>query len=547
MIKKVPHDKLKHYRELKTITRCISLSNFHDSILHKTLEDENGEPILDKDGKKTLVLQVVRDESVQREHVWESDKESDYISYAAIGYAKYSFIHFVVLEPVYKAALKRGDPIFAGLIKFFMDEGYAYAHIDGGNRCDDFISFWSGDVCINPGIYHYQPKENQEVGEVFFIDEENVNKEKLEEKWSEVWKALQKQDVNIIFYLDVSQKERSELFAILNDGEPLNDAERRNRLLSTICKEIREYLNKTYKKLLIDTGCLKSGDAKRYGACAYIADLAHLYMTISSETPRMPKEIMNDNNMVDVKATTKLKKEALQDAPIWASSSVLDADYVNNSASDIGYEQFRKFFENDYVPYLKEQEKMGTNKVKNLISKNIMVDLFYLICYMSKFSYKLQRGKRQRLLTVFHSWQIIKFAKADIDYYVGKSDVTYRKWKQMYSGNSPENMANRFPTIINELIPELIKRNIIKWVDPRRLHNKIEKAEMAVNQKLTLDDNPLDSLGEEIQVMDIFDPTVIQGDHYGPHVKGFPTSSANGKLEQAAYNNEKSDKIPADL
>ena len=70
---------------------------------------------------------------------------------------------------------------------------------------------------------------------------------------------------------------------------------------------------------------------------------------------------------------------------------------------------------------------------------------------------------------------------------------------------------------------------------------------MAVNQKLSLDDNPLDSLGEEIQVMDIFDPTVIQGDHYGPHSKGFETSSANGNLEQKDYNNDKSDKIPADL
>ena len=48
-------------------------------------------------------------------------------------------------------------------------------------------------------------------------------------------------------------------------------------------------------------------------------------------------------------------------------------------------------------------------------------------------------------------------------------------------------------------------------------------------------------------VVDIFDPTVIQGDHYGPHSKGFETSSANGNLEQKDYNNDKSDKIPADL
>ena len=70
---------------------------------------------------------------------------------------------------------------------------------------------------------------------------------------------------------------------------------------------------------------------------------------------------------------------------------------------------------------------------------------------------------------------------------------------------------------------------------------------MAVNQNLTLDNNPLDSLGEEIQVMDIFDPTVIQGDHYGPHSAGYETSSANGKLEQKDYNRKKSNTIPAEL
>ena len=81
MSKKVPHDKLKHYRELKTKTLSMQISTFHDQVLHKTLVDENDKPILDEDGKKTLVLQVVRDESVQREHVWEYDKESNYISF----------------------------------------------------------------------------------------------------------------------------------------------------------------------------------------------------------------------------------------------------------------------------------------------------------------------------------------------------------------------------------------------------------------------------------------------------------------------------------
>ena len=48
----------------------------------------------------------------------------------------------------------------------------------------------------------------------------------------------------------------------------LTSAELRNRLISNICKEIRECLNKLYKQLLIDTGCLTAADAKRYGCWA---------------------------------------------------------------------------------------------------------------------------------------------------------------------------------------------------------------------------------------------------------------------------------------
>ena len=58
MSKKVPHDKLKHYRELKTKTLSMQISTFHDQVLHKTLVDENDKPILDEDGKSTQSLRA---------------------------------------------------------------------------------------------------------------------------------------------------------------------------------------------------------------------------------------------------------------------------------------------------------------------------------------------------------------------------------------------------------------------------------------------------------------------------------------------------------
>ena len=554
---KIPIEKLKSFRQSRITRRAIPIRRLYNEILTThtdsvTLELTDGDVRLDaisnraerrkierdilRQARKDRKIITARDNSVQRENVWKDnpEKQSSFIGHTAVGKGGLQPIHLLHLQDAYDHAVKMHDTLFAGLLKLFIDEGYVYAHIDGGNRCDTYITFFKGDIFIEPGCYQFLPVEDEEVGHYEVIDDDEIDCFKLEENHPAIYDKLLESEVLVYLYHDLSREERSEWFHVLNDGEALNAAELRNRIISQICKIIRDDLNKNYKDLLVTTGSIEVNQAKRYGACEYIARLNHLAFTTNIKQPTL----LIENERV----------KSLNECPTWASPTVLDTDYLSNSAADRYLPIFNKFFVQKYVPLLKLQNKMKSGKVQKLLSKNIMVDFFFLNYYLEKFNFKIQPNMKKNLVRKFHAWEILQFADTKTEYYVGKTDVTYRTWKQMYSGNSPENMANRFPTIINKLIPILIEKNIIAQVDSVRGHTKQQKAEMAKNQGLSLDSGPFSSDSIELEVMDLFDGDVIHGDHKDkPFRSGGPTTVDNGSLETKEYNLKKSDKLPEEV
>jgi len=561
---KIPTEKLKSFRQSRITRRSIPLKTFYNEVLTKhdddfevrntdsvTLKLTNEDIKIDftgnrakrrkierdilKQARKVRKTITARDNSVQRENVWNDDpeKQSSFIGHTAVGKGGLQPIHILHLQDAYDQAVKMHDTLFAGLLKLFIDEGYVYAHIDGGNRCDTYVTFFKGDIFIQPGCYQFLPTEDEEVGRYDVIDDDEIDCFKLEENYPVVYDNLLESKILVYLYHDLSREERSEWFHVLNDGAALIAAELRNRIISAICATIRDDLNKNYKTLLVNTGGIEENKAKRYGACEYIARLNHLSFTINTKQPTL--------------LTENERTRSLAECPTWASPQVVDTDYLSNSTADNYLPKFNKFFVQKYVPLLKIQDKMKSGKVQKLLSKNIMVDFLFLNSYMDKFNFKIQPNMKKNLVRKFHAWEVLKFADTKTEYYVGKADVTYRTWKQMYSGNSPENMANRFPTIINELIPILIEKNIIVKVDSVRSHTRQEKAEMAKNQGLSLDSGPFSSDGIELEIMDLMDGEEIHGDHIFPHRAGGSTTVENGSLETAKYNLKKSDKLPEEV
>ena len=110
---------------------------------------------------------TVRDLSVQREEVWDALKKQGYISTAIVGTGKFTPIHICELEKLLKVATQMRDLPFIKRLEQFITKGKKYAHLDGGNRCDCFLSFFDNLIKCSEGDYrflaHYD--ENGEVVE----------------------------------------------------------------------------------------------------------------------------------------------------------------------------------------------------------------------------------------------------------------------------------------------------------------------------------------------------------------------------------------------
>ena len=230
---------------------------------------------------------VIRDESVQREGVWDYAKKQEYISWAVVGSSKYTTICLVDLAATLAKAKKVRDHYFIRHLEKLMapsemyPEGAKWAHLDGGNRCDDFLLFWRGEVKILAGDYQFQPVKYDDGTAEVSGHAENVkqecNIEELREKHPIIYDKLMMQQILVFSFSDLSQDERAEMFKILNAGENLNDQELRNPSTADICTITRDKLNRLWKSLFIEVGAITDKKAERFGFCLWLAQLAYAF------------------------------------------------------------------------------------------------------------------------------------------------------------------------------------------------------------------------------------------------------------------------------
>ena len=267
--------KMKMYREKKTIDETFSIKEFKEKILPYT----------------------VRDTAVQREAVWDALMKAGYISTAIVGSGKFTPIHICSLPDLLEVAIKVRDFAFIKRLEKFIEAGYLYAHLDGGNRCDTFVDFYDGLVKCEAADYSFLPvyMENEDGEDVMVEDayveavETPMTYEELKENHPKIIEKMDNMTLIVFIYMDLSSEERADMFKMLNNGVNLNAAEFRNPSNSDVCIGIREYLNIKHKKLLIESGMITSDKAKRFGACELMAKLATAFSD-KSENPTVGGE-----------------------------------------------------------------------------------------------------------------------------------------------------------------------------------------------------------------------------------------------------------------
>jgi len=458
---------------------------------------------------------TVRDTAVQRESVWDALKKAGYVSSVIVGSGKFTPIHICDLKALLEIAIKIRDIKFIERLERFINEGYLYAHLDGGNRCDTFVDFYDGIIKCEAADYNFLPiyGEDENGDDVMIEDSyaENVKEpmtySELKAKHPKIIEKMENMPLFVFVYKDLSSEERAEVFEMLNDGVNLNAAEFRNPSNSDICVGIREYLNIKYKTLLIESGMITTDKAKRFGACELMAKLASIFSDKS-------------------------------DNPIVGGKKELDAAYKVNSICDNDFAKFKKFFENTFVPYLKiiKKEEYDLGKAA------FYFDFFVLLKNLETNNYKLpviDTESRDELINKVMELFLIKCADTKTKYTI--KEGTEAVYSGLFSKTNLAVSKYRFDEINKYYIPALIDNKIVVKTDPTRLYDKL-----TAKPKLFVKSGGKTSDGITIKPALALNAKKFSGDHSDtPWSKGGETSIENGKLETKEYNEAKGAKIEA--
>jgi len=460
---------------------------------------------------KDVLPYTLRDLSVQREGVWDELKRSLYASTAVVGFAKLTPIHLVDLVGVLKVAkerMKNGhrDHDFIELLERQIAAGNLFAHLDGGNRCDDFVDFYDNKVEILAADYVFADGEGELV-------KENMKYEDLKKKHPLIIDRLNKERVFVFTYTDITVEERAELFNLLNAGENLNPAERRNPKISKVSTGIRDDLAFKYKEDLLNAEVFTYKDSKRFGTSVLIGKMLGIFSK-----------------------TAKGDKDSIPDVPVgWVGSSDLDAAWEPDSPENKRYKKFVEFFEKTYIPYV----KIFDAEEYRMPHKNLHIDFFYLLKLMESTNYELpKRNKKNRDKLINEFINIASAMYGDKDTLHEIKEGESRAYHSLYKTTGSDAAKKRLELIKSEYFSKLIDDKVIVYRDPKESFDNVDRAAM-----FSMDGGETTTTGEKIKPGHVFNGKKYEGDHKYPRSKGGETVPENGKLEIPEYNNEKSDKI----
>lgn len=425
--------KVKQIREVEASFRRITLEDFISTILPVT----------------------VRDDTLNREGVWSHAQRKGYLSTCMVGYGNKTLIQLVDLKALYKLVtedVSNSDPIFAKYINdTFLANGYLYAHLDGGNRCDtfEFACSINSNVKIEKAEYKFLPEDDDGYQYIVYVDKDRTLEE-VKKDYPKLYNKFMKQELFLWIYSDLTQEERAIFFDILNAGVSINAQEHRNPTVSVISNGTRR-LAKEYMELFISAGVLTEADAKRYGFQEFILKLNHSWL------------LARNGSLL----------------PYLGSKKDLDSDYKTNSALDTNFPAFEKFFVTQLVPYV----KLMNNKKKRLFKKNSWNDFTFLLTYMAANDMKLpdiNNAGRYALISEYNEWLVKKCADKKTIYKKIKS--TYQGFfSDLFSKNANKVIKIRTTELREQFIPIVLKKKIIVRTDEQRNYDDQERAEIYSN------------------------------------------------------------------
>ena len=196
---------------------------------------------------------------------WLSEQKSSYITSVIRGMAPSKYI-FADVDCCLENAIKNEQKNDVDYFQPHKDKGTKYLNVDSNNRVINICEFVKGKVNIEfgtyliDGIFHEIGQNNSTYRTIPTSLRNKFDNAKL---WIEV-------------YQNATRQQLSDLFRRLNDGKPLNEAEKRNACTSKVADVIRE-LSEIYAKNFVTKTWISQKEANRRGVDDFIASFAHVY------------------------------------------------------------------------------------------------------------------------------------------------------------------------------------------------------------------------------------------------------------------------------
>lgn len=348
-----------------------------------------------------LINTVDIDTHFQSPARWSKDHMQAYLHNLFSGLAPSKFLFADVRECLKNNEINKSK-IDIDYYSGWKNRGIRYLNVDGNNRFTTIKKFFNDEVKLSPGTYYINRVDDSTPGERF-NDQYNVVRIKADKTWSELDNDVKQFILGVKIIADVYTKstraQLSELFLAVNSGMPLNDAEKRNAIISDISKMCREmgekyYLNKNTASSVFRMVFTSKGDTK------YNRRLVDAWFTHCAYVR---------NNTLNVRWNPQL----LQDSYQSGTSMDKSTDLFHKSISEF----FDKWVEPNAVLF-----NMFGKKVKKP-SVNVLFDLYIL----KVTSYKhIKTVDDINNFVAIYCKTVLELANGKTDYRIGQRTFTYK-------------------------------------------------------------------------------------------------------------------------
>lgn len=406
---------------------------------------------------------------------WSVEQRSSYITSVLIGTAPSKLI-FADVDSCLNFAENNEFSIDVPYYKLHKNNGVKYLNIDSNNRVMAINSFLSGKLGLMHGFYSIGDWHGS-------IGGHNDTFDKMP---NELKNKFLQSTLTAECYVNASREDLSYIFCMVNDGRPLNDAEKRNALTSDVARTVRklsvEYFNFFYNS---ETRWFTEKNVIRRGIDDFIASFMFFFFKGFDENA-------NAKN-------------------IWDS-------YQPGSFEDDNIFKFERTFRS----FMKIVS--SSPSIKAVPHRNSLFDLWIIYTEETKKGKKLQTEFADDFICDFQD--IVGNILNKHELYSHHSWKDPKSFETMIGGRQPANNIVRYELITKEL-------NISKYflqLDSKRVVTDLDKFAIAVRDGWTTPE------GKKIDRSKLNDGKTYHKGHKEPHSKGFSTTMENSVIQLASDN-----------